>query len=98
MELVWEFVGEYRREPDDVQPWLHDESPAVDAERGDILLAEHLAAQHDMAAPEWTEIRLLPRSWFPAELESRRADALACAPAAFRRHGAYLPARYLEVA
>lgn len=94
-----EFFGEYRWEPDDVQPLLlHDEPPAADAERGDVLLAELLPAQHDMAAPELAEIRLLKRSWFPAELESRRADALACAPTAFRRHGVYLSARYLEVA
>ena len=29
---------------------------------------EHLAAQHDLAAPGWTEIRVLQRPWFPAEL------------------------------
>ena len=56
-------------------------------------LAEHLAAQHDQAAPEWTEIRVLQRPWFPAELEAQRADALIWAPAAFRKHGVYLSAR-----
>lgn len=60
--------------------------------------AEHLAAQHDQAAPEWTEIRVLQRPWFPAELAAQRADALVWAPAAFRKHGVYLSARDLEAA
>ena len=40
--------------------------------------------------PECTDARVLRRVWFPAELAIQRADALACAPAAFRRHGVYL--------
>jgi len=78
-KLVWEFLEEYRWEPDDVQPsLLQDEPPATGDERWDALLAalaEHLAAQHDLAAPGWTEIRVLQRPWFPAELETQRADA-----------------------
>jgi hypothetical protein len=70
-KLVWEFLEEYRWEPDDVQPsLLQDEPPATGDERWDALLAalaEHLAAQHDLAAPGWTEIRVLQRPWFPAE-------------------------------
>jgi len=38
-------------------------------------LAEHLAARHDLAPPEWAETRVLRRPWFPAELEIQRADA-----------------------
>ena len=48
-------------------------------ERWDALLAavaEHLAAQHDLAPPEWAEMRVLQQPWFPAELEIQRADAL----------------------
>ena len=64
-KLVWEFLEEYRWEPDDVQPsLLHDEPPATGDERWDVLLAalaEYLAAQHDQVAPEWTEIRVLQR-------------------------------------
>jgi hypothetical protein len=74
-KLVWEFLEEYRWEPDDVQPsLLRDEPPATGDERWDALLAalaEHLAAQHDLAAAEWTEIRVLQRPWFPAELEAQ---------------------------
>jgi hypothetical protein len=101
-KLVWEFLEEYRWEPDNVQPsLLCDEPPVTGDERWDVLLAalaEYLAAQHDRAAPEWTEIRVLQRPWFPAELEVQRADALVWAPAAFRKHGVYLSARDLEAA
>lgn len=52
-KLVWEFLEEYRWEPDDLQPaLLHDEPPATGDEHWDTLLAalaEHLAAQHDLA-------------------------------------------------
>jgi hypothetical protein len=82
-KLVWEFLEEYRWEPDDVQPsLLVDEPPTTGDKRWDALLAalaEHLTAQHDLAAPEWTEIRVLQRPWFPAELKIQRADALVWA-------------------
>ena len=101
-KLVWEFLEEYRWEPDGVQlSLLRDEPAATGDDRWDVLLAalaEHLAAQHDQAAPEWTEIRVLQRPWFPGELETQRADALVWAPAAFRKHGVYLSARDLEAA
>jgi hypothetical protein len=101
-KLVWEFMEEYRWEPDGVQPsLLRDEPPSVGDERWDALLAalaEHLAARHDLAPPEWTELRILRRPWFPAELEIQRADALVRAPAAFRKHGVYLSASDLEAA
>lgn len=101
-KLVWEFLEEYRWEPADAQPsLLHDVPPAVGDERWDALLAalaEHLAARHDLAPPEWAESRVLARPWFPAELRVQRADALVWAPAAFRKHGVYLSARDLEAA
>jgi hypothetical protein len=96
-KLVWEFLEEYRWEPAEVQPsLLRDEPPAVGDERWDALLAalaEHLAAQHDLAPPNWSELRVLRRAWFPAELQIQRADALVWAPVAFRKHGVYLSAR-----
>jgi hypothetical protein len=50
-KLVWEFLEEYRWEPEDVQlSLLSDEPPGTGDERWDVLLAalaEHLAAQHD---------------------------------------------------
>jgi hypothetical protein len=102
LAVMCEFLEEYRWEPADIQPsLLQDEPLPVGDERWDALLAalaDHLAAQHDLAAPQWAEIRVLQRPWFPAELEVQRADALVWAPAAFRKHGVYLSARDLEAA
>lgn len=101
-KLVWEFLEEYRWEPGEVQlSLLRDEPTPVGDDRWDALLAalaEHLAAQHDVAPPDWTESRVLRRPWFPAELEIQRAEALVWAPAAFRKHGVYLSAHDLEAA
>ena len=101
-KLVWEFLEEYRWEPAGVQPSLLQEEPSpIGDERWDVLLAalaEHLAAQHDLAPPEWAELRVLRRPWFPAELKVQRAEALVWAPAAFRKHGVYLAATDLEAA
>jgi hypothetical protein len=80
---------------------LFGEPPATGDERWDALLAalaEHLAVQHDLAVPEWHEVHVLQRPWFPAELEVQRADALMWAPTVFRKHGVYLSARDLEAA
>src|SRR5215813_608765 len=95
-KLAWEFLEEYRGEPDDTQIGLLQAEPQpVGDERWDVLLAalaEHLCAQHDLAPPPWTESRVLVQAWFPAELATQRADALVRAPAAFRKHGVYLSA------
>ena len=101
-KLVWEFLEEYRWEPPGVQPSLLEEEPSpVGDERWHTLLAalaEHLPAQYDLAPPEWAELRVLRRPWFPAELKVQRAEALVWAPAAFRKHGVYLSAADLEAA
>ena len=101
-KLVWEFLEEYRWEPPSGQPSLLEEEPSpVGDERWDALLAalaEHLAAQHDLAPPQWAELRVLRRPWFPAQLKVQRAEALVRAPAAFRKHGVYLSAADLEAA
>ena len=101
-KTFWEFLEEYRWEPHDIQAaLLLDEPPSVGDERWDALLAalaEHLAAQRDLAPPSWADLRVLERPWFPAELRVQRADALVHAPAAFRKHGVYLAATDLEAA
>jgi hypothetical protein len=101
-KLVWEFLEEYRWEPPGAQPSLLEEEPSpVGDERWDTLLAalaEHLAAQHDLAPPERAELRVLRQPWFPAELKVQRAEALVWTPAAFRKHGVYLSAADLEAA
>jgi hypothetical protein len=101
-KLVWEFLEEYRWEAADAQPSLlvAEPSPTGD-ERWDALLAalaEHLAAKHHLAPPDWAELRVLRLPWFPAQLRVQRADALVHAPAAFRKHGVYLSAADLEAA
>jgi hypothetical protein len=101
-KLFWEFLEEYRWESAEVQPTLLlAEPPPTGDERWDALfaaVAEHLNAAHDLAPPDWAEDRVLRRPWFPADLRVQRVDALVWAPAAFRKHGVYLPARDLEAA
>lgn len=74
-QLIWEFLEEYRYEPGVLQPpLLQDEPFATGNERWDALLvalADHLAAQHELAPAEWADLRVLRRPWFPAELAVR---------------------------
>jgi hypothetical protein len=80
---------------------LADEPAMTGDERWDVLLAaiaEHLSALHDVAPPSWSRSRVLVTPWFPSSLPSKRMEALALAPAAFRKHGVYLSARDLEAA
>jgi hypothetical protein len=101
-KLLWEFLEEYRWEP--AGSGVHlllDQPESTGDERWDALLAalaEHLLAQEDLAPPAWVEARVLRRAWFPAELAIHRADALAWAPAAFRKHGVYLSIHDLAAA
>ena len=99
---VWEFFEEYRWAPVDERPMLLREEPSSTGdEQWDVLLAamaEHLAAQLDLAPPEWSRSRVLATPWFPSSLRSKRMEALVSAPAAFRKHGVYLSARDLEAA
>lgn len=101
-KLVWEFLEEYRWEPAESGVSLVVAEPAATGdERWDALLAalaEYLLAQVDLAPPDWAEARVLRRAWFPAELAIHRADALAWAPAAFRKHGVYLSVHDLAAA
>jgi hypothetical protein len=101
-KYVWEFLEEYRWEPVERKPQLfEDEPPSTGDEQWDALLgamAEHLAAQLDLAPPEWSRSRVLPTPWFPSSLPSKRMEALVWAPAAFRKHGVYLSVRDLEAA
>jgi hypothetical protein len=50
------------------RPQIMDLRSSIGDERWDALLAalaEHLAAQHDLAPPEWADLRVLRRPWFP---------------------------------
>ena len=99
---LWEFLEEYRWEPAEKRAQLlfGEPSPIGDP-HWDVLLAalaEHLAAQLDLAPPEWTRSRVLATPWFPSSLPSKRMEAFVWAPAAFRKHGVYLSARDLDAA
>lgn len=61
-------------------------------------LAEHLAAVHGLARPDWSlePGRFLETFWFVSEVPGFRAIAIAQAPAAFRRRGVFLPERSLH--
>jgi hypothetical protein len=100
--LVAEFLEEYRWEPPGTRlALLRDEPASVGDERWDVLLAalaEHLAAQAGVAAPEWADGRTLRRFWFPFNSRAARVDALVNAPAAFRKRGVYVARQELEVA
>lgn len=91
-----------RWEPDDVQPsLLRDEPSATGDERWDALpaaLAEHLAAQHDLATPEWTEIRVLQWPWSPRNWNFSEPTRWYGHRRHFRKHGVYLSVRDLEAA
>ena len=99
---IWEFFEEYRWAPVEERPLLLCEEPSSTGdEQWDVLLAamaEHLAAQLDLAPPEWSRSRVLATPWFPSSLRSKRMEALVSAPAAFRKHGVYLSARDLAAA
>jgi hypothetical protein len=62
-KYIWEFLEEYRWEPIERRPALfHDEpAPTGDAQWDTLLaaVAEHLAAQLDLAPPEWSRSRVL---------------------------------------
>ncbi|WP_155123479.1 MULTISPECIES: hypothetical protein [unclassified Actinoplanes] len=99
---LWEFLEEYRWEAPESRPALLRDEPAPCGDpQWDALLAalaEQLAAQLDLAPPEWSRPRVLVTPWFPSSLPSKRMEALVSAPAAFRKHGVYLSARDLEAA
>jgi len=92
--LVVEFLKEYHQEPAGVRLSLLEDAPGpVGDERWDVLfagLAEHLAMREDQAAPGGSAARGLRRFWFPFDAPGARAQALAHAPAAFRRRGVFV--------
>lgn len=83
-----------------VGPLLSDR-PAPADPRADVFLAglaEHLAAVHGLARPEWvTEPdRFMDRWWFPHRRRAFDAMAVRDSPAAFRRRGIFLCPSMLE--
>lgn len=101
-KYVWEFLEEYRGEaPDRRPPLVADEPPSTGEARWDVLLAaiaEHLAAELDLAPPGWTASRTLETPWSPSASRSKRMEVLVWAPAAFRKHGVFLAVQDLKTA
>lgn len=104
--LVHEFLRGFR---DDARDDAHrtsliaDEPPTVGSRPWDALLAataEHLAYHHELSCPTWTQRsdRSTSTAWFLSDLPSARADALATAPASFRRRGVFVARHELEAA
>lgn len=100
---VREFLDEFALRSDDVsrQAAIEERPPATGDIRHDAYLgalAEHLAAVHGLARPDWaTEPeRFLDRFWFVSDVPGFRALAIAQAPAAFRRRGVFVPERSLH--
>jgi len=101
-KLVWELLEEYRWEPPRAQPSLLEDEPSpIGDERWDALLAalaKYLAAQHDLAPPDWGRTAGAAATVVPRRTEGVSAEALVWAPAAFRKHGVYLAASDLKAA
>ncbi|WP_205800900.1 hypothetical protein [Micromonospora thermarum] len=101
-EFAFRISGPDGQEPAETRVDLLRDEPGLTGDpRWDALLAalaEHLLAQADLAPPAWVDARVLRRAWFPAELAIHRADALAWAPAAFRKRGVYLSVHDLAAA
>lgn len=70
--------------------------PRYDAYLG--ALAEHIAAIYDIERPAWSvePDRFLETWWFVSEVPGFRAISIAQAPAAFVKHGVFLPERSLH--
>jgi hypothetical protein len=100
--LVAEFLEDYRHEATGTRlALLEDEPPGTGDVRWDVFLAglaEHLAEIDGRAAPPWADERSLEQLWFPFNTRAARVDALARAPAAFRRRGVYVAPEELKVA
>lgn len=98
-----EFLDEFSLRTEDAsrQASIEERPPRTGDIRFDAYLgalAEHLAAVHELARPDWaTEPeRFLDRFWFVSDVPGFRALAIAQAPAAFRRRGVFIPERSLH--
>jgi hypothetical protein len=100
---IREFLGEFPLRSDDEarsaaisDPPEPTGDPRHDAYLG--ALAEHIAAIYDLERPSWSiePDRFLETWWFVSEAPGFRAISIAQAPAAFVKHGVFLPERSLH--
>jgi transcriptional regulator with XRE-family HTH domain len=96
LRLCLQFVDDYREvDPASRTALLDDVPPSTGDVRWDAFLAalaEHLAYHDDLPIPRWVDRRgrFLRQWWFPTDLPSVMASALAESPAAFRRRGIFV--------
>ena len=94
--LVLEFLDEYRAEPESSRDQLVVERPSwTGSAQWDAMLgalAEHCAVHDGYRVPEWAfePSRYLGVSWYPTNLPTVRAAAIAHSPAAFRVRGIFI--------
>jgi len=102
--LVIEFLDEFRATPESLRASLVAQRPAsTNSLRWDAMLgalAEHCAFHSGLSCPDWAfePRRYLARSWYPTNLPSVRATAVASSPAAFRIRGIFIDDAELESA
>jgi hypothetical protein len=98
---VRELLDEYGLRPHDLRPAAVAQEPVACGDaRVDAFLgatAEWLAGRDGFERPRWSvePARFLAVWWVPFDRPSVVAEAIATAPAAFRRRGILLPARAL---
>lgn len=96
LRLCLQFMDDYREtERHSRAALLEDVPPSTGDVRWDAFLAavaEHLAYHGDLPIPRWVDRsgRFLTQWWFPTDLPSVMASALAESPAAFRRRGIFV--------
>jgi hypothetical protein len=96
LRLCLQFIDDFQETaPADRPALLRDAPPSTGDVRWDAFLAalaEHLAYHGALPIPRWVDrkSRFLKQWWFPTDLPSVMASALAESPAAFRRRGIFV--------
>jgi transcriptional regulator with XRE-family HTH domain len=96
LRLCLQFIDDYREtDPASRAGLLHAIPPSTGDVRWDAFvaaMAEHLAYHGGLPIPGWVDRngRFLEQWWFPTDLPSVMASALAESPAAFRRRGIFV--------
>ncbi len=95
---LFELVDAFRRDPS-LSRLARAPDPDVPARALALTAstAEALCAERGLTAPWWCGgVPTLPAPWFPSEMESLKAEALAASPASFRRRGIFVLANFLS--
>jgi hypothetical protein len=100
---VRDFLDEFPLRPDDAarsEAIVRRPEPTGDPRHDAYLgaLAEHIAVLYGIERPAWSiePGRFLETWWFVSDVPGFRAIAIAQTPAAFLRHGVFVPERSLH--